>query len=396
MRTRNPSDDKRRAIEGILNPRRSAAPDLPDGYTTTGIGLTAPPTEERSNYRAAILVAAVIIVLGVAATLLIVFRDNIARLMAIDGLQQPAAQTAVEGAIPEDTGTLSAELAGAREELAKLQGLSEANANLQRDLADKNKEIQQLRSDLADLRDRAADGDQAAGQIARLQTERDRAVQERDQAQQKNRDLEAQIIRRNQEMADKVTDQQGIVKENTQLRQTLAQREQEVEDLRDKVDGLNDDLEDVNTEYRRILKQLTDARSAGQEKDARIKELLDENSVLRQRWMASSSQSTSETTTSTVSTASGITKPRPTHRELPGYPESAIRRNVGGVVQVRVLVGTSGEVLDAEVVSSPDPLGSLDREALRAARLWRFEPATRDGVPIQVWYSIPMEFKPKS
>ena len=73
-----------------------------------------------------------------------------------------------------------------------------------------------------------------------------------------------------------------------------------------------------------------------------------------------------------------------------------MRRQVGGIVQVRVLVGTGGNVLDAEVVSSPDPLGSLDREALRAARLWKFQPASRGGVPVKVWYNIPMEFKPRS
>ncbi len=58
-----------------------------------------------------------------------------------------------------------------------------------------------------------------------------------------------------------------------------------------------------------------------------------------------------------------------------------------------MLVSEHGDVLETEVLSSPDPLGALDRAALEAAKRWKFDPARRDGSPVQIWYVIPMQFK---
>ena len=398
MNSRHPTDDKRRAIEGILNPRSSAGRDFPDGYTPTGIGLTSTPRAERRNLSIAILVSAIIILFGAAATLMIIYRDDIAEMLAVNSIKE--IDSAEGGSLTAtERQEIETDLQAANAELALLKGLPEANANLQRQLAEKEQEITRLKGDIELLKSQA-DPDaesETKSLIERLQRERDEAIEERNKTTEKNRTLERQLLARNQEYAENVTSSQTIVAENNELRRSLSERELEVEDLNSKILRLEKDLDEVNTEYRRILKQLTDLRVSSNEKDVQIAELLDENKILRQQRMEQQA-ATTESSESVASRAisSDIDKPKPVHIERPTYPASAMRRKVGGIVQVRVLVGTSGQVLQAEVLSSPDPLGSLDREALRAAKRWRFEPARRNGIPVEVWYEIPMEFKPRS
>ena len=62
-----------------------------------------------------------------------------------------------------------------------------------------------------------------------------------------------------------------------------------------------------------------------------------------------------------------------------------------GRVVVRVLVRADGTAAKVEIVATsghPD----LDRAALERAGAWRFQPATRDGVPIDAWVVIPVRF----
>ena len=75
----------------------------------------------------------------------------------------------------------------------------------------------------------------------------------------------------------------------------------------------------------------------------------------------------------------------------PDYPDTA--RDVGeeGVVRLRVLIGTDGRVRKAERVSGADIfLRAASRHAL--AR-WRFTPATRGGVPEEMWRVMIVRFQ---
>jgi TonB family protein len=56
------------------------------------------------------------------------------------------------------------------------------------------------------------------------------------------------------------------------------------------------------------------------------------------------------------------------------------------------VVDVDGTVRDVTVVRSLDPTFGLDEEALKAAKQWRFEPATRLGVPVPMVVSIEMSF----
>jgi periplasmic protein TonB len=65
----------------------------------------------------------------------------------------------------------------------------------------------------------------------------------------------------------------------------------------------------------------------------------------------------------------------------PAYPAQARQRKVEGWVELEMAISTSGEVVDVEVVRS-EPTRIFDREAIRAAQRWRFEPRKENGVPV--------------
>lgn len=77
--------------------------------------------------------------------------------------------------------------------------------------------------------------------------------------------------------------------------------------------------------------------------------------------------------------------------EKPEYPHEALMNEEQGTVRIRVLVDTSGKVIDAKVKKSS---GSkiLDKAATKAYSLCTFKPAMKDGVPQQDWYEIEYPF----
>ncbi len=78
----------------------------------------------------------------------------------------------------------------------------------------------------------------------------------------------------------------------------------------------------------------------------------------------------------------------------PAYPREALYEGIGGTVELELLVGADGRVLDARVVrSSGNRL--LDNAARDTVlRQWRFQPATRNGEPVQALGRLPVVFSP--
>jgi protein TonB len=74
----------------------------------------------------------------------------------------------------------------------------------------------------------------------------------------------------------------------------------------------------------------------------------------------------------------------------PLTPEIRLSAAQGRVV-LRVLVRADGAVAEARVEVSSGH-AALDDAALRACYAWRFEPATRDGRPVDAWVLIPVRF----
>ena len=65
----------------------------------------------------------------------------------------------------------------------------------------------------------------------------------------------------------------------------------------------------------------------------------------------------------------------------PNYPEASRRRGEQGVVRVELLVDPSGRVVDVRVLESSG-FSTLDAEAVKTVRDWRFRPAQRGGLPV--------------
>ena len=75
----------------------------------------------------------------------------------------------------------------------------------------------------------------------------------------------------------------------------------------------------------------------------------------------------------------------------PNYPPEERRRGIQGTTIVIVSIDSSGAVIDVEVERSSGNR-NLDREAIKAARRWRFNPETRDGRKIASRVRVPVEF----
>lgn len=83
--------------------------------------------------------------------------------------------------------------------------------------------------------------------------------------------------------------------------------------------------------------------------------------------------------------------PNPVKQVKPDYPEAAKTASIEGVVQVRVLVGKDGKVMDVRLERSTQPM--LNDAALAAARKWVFTPGMASNQPVMCWVSIPFNFR---
>lgn len=83
--------------------------------------------------------------------------------------------------------------------------------------------------------------------------------------------------------------------------------------------------------------------------------------------------------------------PRLVSSPPPNYPRDARRRRQSGTVLLRIQVGSNGEAANIDIVQSSGTR-SLDRAAIDAARRWHFEPAIRNGQPVEGSLQIPIAF----
>jgi len=87
----------------------------------------------------------------------------------------------------------------------------------------------------------------------------------------------------------------------------------------------------------------------------------------------------------------GGTQPEEVDRVVPQYPSMARRAGVAGSVVIRGIVRRDGSIDDVEVIKDlPYGLGDAARDAVRR---WRFRPATFHGEPIDVYYTVTVNFR---
>ena len=88
---------------------------------------------------------------------------------------------------------------------------------------------------------------------------------------------------------------------------------------------------------------------------------------------------------------SGITPPSLLREIKPDYTEDGRRRSIEGDVVLEIVVRTDGSVGSVKVLQGLG--GGLDQRAVDAVRQWRFSPARRQGVPVDVIVEVAVEFK---
>ncbi|MFA6957827.1 MAG: TonB family protein [Thermoanaerobaculia bacterium] len=87
----------------------------------------------------------------------------------------------------------------------------------------------------------------------------------------------------------------------------------------------------------------------------------------------------------------GGTQPQVVSRVNPSYPRAARDANIEGVVVIRAIVRKDGRVDEAEILRDlPWGLGEAAKEAVKQ---WRFLPATYNGEPIDVYYTVTVRFR---
>ena len=88
---------------------------------------------------------------------------------------------------------------------------------------------------------------------------------------------------------------------------------------------------------------------------------------------------------------SGITPPRVVREVKADYTEDARRRGLTGEVVMEIVVRRDGSVGNVHLLQG---LGlGLDERAIAAVRQWRFAPAERQGVPVDVIVEVGVEFR---
>jgi TonB family protein len=83
--------------------------------------------------------------------------------------------------------------------------------------------------------------------------------------------------------------------------------------------------------------------------------------------------------------------PRYKENAPPEYPRIARRRGYEGIVLLSVKVLDNGDV-DEVTIKKSSGRSILDRAALKAVRKWKFEPASRLGIPFTMWVDVPVHF----
>jgi len=83
---------------------------------------------------------------------------------------------------------------------------------------------------------------------------------------------------------------------------------------------------------------------------------------------------------------------RLTSNPKPTYPRLSIRYGEQGEALCRLEIDAEGRVIGAKIARSSGH-ARLDEAALSAVKRWRFEPATRDGVPEPSFATLPVVFR---
>ncbi|MEP6783890.1 MAG: energy transducer TonB, partial [Acidobacteriota bacterium] len=88
----------------------------------------------------------------------------------------------------------------------------------------------------------------------------------------------------------------------------------------------------------------------------------------------------------------GVSLPILVREVKPEYTREAMQEKIQGTVWMKVVIGATGDVTDAQIVRSLDSKFGLDQKALEAVAQWKFKPGAKDGNPVAVRVTIEMTY----
>ncbi len=94
-----------------------------------------------------------------------------------------------------------------------------------------------------------------------------------------------------------------------------------------------------------------------------------------------------------VQPGAGVKPPVLVSLTKPEYPPMARRLKVEGTVILSLLIDETGRVIDTRFDRTVAQNVGINEAALAAARSARFEPATKNGVRVKMWYQLKIPFK---
>jgi len=94
-----------------------------------------------------------------------------------------------------------------------------------------------------------------------------------------------------------------------------------------------------------------------------------------------------------VEPGAGVRPPVLVSFDKPEYPPIARRLKVEGTVVLSLLVDETGKVIETRLLQGVTQNVGINEAALSAARSARFEPATKSGVRVKMWYQLTIPFK---
>jgi TonB family protein len=90
--------------------------------------------------------------------------------------------------------------------------------------------------------------------------------------------------------------------------------------------------------------------------------------------------------------AADLTQPAATRKVDPAYPMQLMRENVAGIVILYAVIHANGSVGNVRVLRGVDD--RIDQFASQAVAQWQFQPATKNGVPVDVEATFRIPFRP--
>jgi len=94
-----------------------------------------------------------------------------------------------------------------------------------------------------------------------------------------------------------------------------------------------------------------------------------------------------------VQPGAGVRPPVLVSFNKPEYPPIARRMKVEGTVIMSLLVDENGKVLDVRLERGVQQNVGINEAAVSAARTARFNPATKEGVRVKMWYQLTIPFR---